>query len=159
MRVCVCLSVCLSICLLFIILGRRPFPYGLWYAHSGVVVFHYPSRRQKDTRRCPYCYGSILGPSYSRHLILYPREYNISVRSSIWSFDVLCIFIFLLISSVGVQRHYAFIPTIGSSQAYMSVCLSVRLSVYLPFIPVIRIAFWRPSLQPVIARSVYGRRP
>ena len=46
----------------------------LWHAHSGVVVFHYPSRGQKYTRLCPYCYGSILGPSYSCHLNIAPRE-------------------------------------------------------------------------------------
>ena len=27
----------------------------LCYAHSGVVVFHYPRRGQKDTKLCPYC--------------------------------------------------------------------------------------------------------
>ena len=46
----------------------------LWYAHSGVVVFHYPIRGQKETRLCPYCYGSILGPSYSCHLNLSPCD-------------------------------------------------------------------------------------
>ena len=46
----------------------------LCHAHSGVVVFHSPSRGQRDTRLCPYCYGYILGPSYSRHLTISPHD-------------------------------------------------------------------------------------
>ena len=46
----------------------------LWHTHSGVVVFYYLCIGQKDTRLCPYCYGSILGLSYSCHLTLSPRD-------------------------------------------------------------------------------------
>ena len=35
------------------------------------------------------------------------------------------------ITSVGVQRHDAFIPTLGSSPAYMSVSLPTCLYIYL----------------------------
>ena len=46
----------------------------IWHAHSGLVVFHYPSRGKTDTRLCPYCYSCILGLSYSLHLTLSPRD-------------------------------------------------------------------------------------
>ena len=51
-----------------------PASMSLWHAHSGVMVFHYPSIGQKDTRLYPYCSGSILGPSHSRHLTLSPHD-------------------------------------------------------------------------------------
>ena len=46
----------------------------IWHARSGVVMFRYPSRVQKDTRLCPYCCGSVLGPYYSYQLTLSPRD-------------------------------------------------------------------------------------
>ena len=40
------------------------------HVHGGVVMLHYPSRGQRDTIICPYCYGYILGPSNSCELTL-----------------------------------------------------------------------------------------
>ena len=43
-------------------------------AYSGVAVFHYLSRGQKDNILCCYCYSSIIGPSYILHVTIYPRD-------------------------------------------------------------------------------------
>ena len=48
----------------------------------------------------------------------------------------------ITIISVGVERRDAFIPTLGSSQAYMSVHPSVCPSVRLSLCPFFRVAFW-----------------
>ena len=52
----------------------RTSPLSLCHDHRGEVVFNYRSRIQKNTRLCPYCCGSILGPSYSRQFPLHPRD-------------------------------------------------------------------------------------
>ena len=66
----------------------------------------------------------------------------------------LCSFVFVLVSSVGVQHHNAFIPTLGSEGPqwgpvkliYQSVLVSISLflclSVFLSLCPVVRIDFW-----------------
>ena len=54
--------------------SSSPASVSLWHGHSGVAVFHYPSRGQKDTRLCTYCHGYIIGLSFICHFTIYPRD-------------------------------------------------------------------------------------
>ena len=80
------------------------------------------------------------------------------------------IFLFILIFSVGVQHHDAFIPTLGSGGPQwrpvehfcpyicLSLCLSICLSFYLSGWSFASI-FFNQCVWPVIVRSACGRRP
>ena len=54
-----------------------------------------------------------------------------------------------IIAQTGVQR-----TPVGSSWAYMYVCLSLRLSIFLPLFSVVRVDFWRSNL---VARNCVQR--
>ena len=73
------------------------------------------------------------------------------------------VFVFVLISSVGVQRRNSFIPTLGSGGHQWGpveiVCLSICPSVSPPLCPVFCVAFWQSFVRPVITRSTCGHRP
>ena len=145
-RLSVCLSVCLSLCL-SVSLYNRP---RRFLAIIRAACNCAQRMRPQATGSNPLS-GSIICPS---------------VRLS-GRMRQFCNFgIFVLISSVGVQRHDAFTPTLGSKGSMWGpvelICPSVSLSIRLYLCLSVQSPmplFGDQSVRPVIACSACGRRP
>ena len=93
----------------------------LFFGNHEIAARNFSQRMQPQSMGSNPLSGSMVCPSF-----------HMSVRSSV---GLLRFFVFVLTSSVGIQCRNAFIPTLGSSQYYIYVCLSVHtflcLSIYL----------------------------
>ena len=73
--------------------------------------------------------------------------------------QAVCGFLFVLIYSVGVQRCDVFIPTLVYKGPQWGPVKIISTSVCPYLCTVIRVAFWRLFVRPVIASSACGHRP
>ena len=91
------------------------------FGNHEIAARNFSQRMQPQSMGSNPLSGSMVCPSF-----------HMFVRSSV---GLLRFFVFVLTSNVGIQCRNAFIPTLGSSQYYIYVCLSVHtflcLSIYL----------------------------